>query len=541
MPTLARDGRCASTSIPQFDVFRRLDPAESRRRSASSSAPSASRSSCPPETDPLARGWRAFAAAWSRAGGGRSRSSRRTRSRPSRGPRGLGARVAATAGRDALRAGRSSATARVTDDATLRFGETRVPRDGSLAVVYVVRHPATDGPGPRLDRRRRRGRAARVSRASCRTTASTPSSPSQGDAPDNVVKGQWPALGLAARRCALERTRTVARRPRRAADAGTAGASRAGLRSGAADGARRFLADDDAARARRRHAGARRGGATTSRRALRGGGPRARRRRRLLVPDLEEPDGPDGKPVTLRNVVGVLPGHEARVGGAVGGGRRALRPPRPRLARRARRATRARSTTARTTTRRAWRCCSSWRGCSARELKPERGIVFVAFSGEEWGLQGLASTTRERCGRWPASQAIGDDQPRHRRPARGQEAHACSAPAPRREWRHIAMGVGFTTGRRVELRRRGSRRAATRRASTRRACPRCSSSRGRTRTTTGRRTTSRRSTRTAWSRWRPSRARAIVYLSAATGAADLDARAGAAPAPRGPPTVPGAA
>ena len=153
---------------------------------------------------------------------------------------------------------------------------------------------------------------------------------------------------------------------------------------------------------------------------------------------------PAGAPVDAAQRDRRPAGHEGRVG-------RASRRSSPRTTttsasagRTSTRATRASSTPAPTTTRAASRCCSSSRRRSPSGEKPQRTLVFVAFSGEEAGLLGSKHYVEHP--RLPARQDDRRHQPRHRRPALRQEGLGARAPARASEWQHIFRGAGFVTG-----------------------------------------------------------------------------------------------
>jgi hypothetical protein len=79
-----------------------------------------------------------------------------------------------------------------------------------------------------------------------------------------------------------------------------------------------------------------------------------------------------------------------------------------------------------------------------RSLEPKRSVVFVAFSGEEWGRKGSRRYVEAK-GRHPARDAIAMlnlDSVGRLEDGKLVVLGAHSA----REWPHIAMGVGYTTG-----------------------------------------------------------------------------------------------
>jgi len=79
-----------------------------------------------------------------------------------------------------------------------------------------------------------------------------------------------------------------------------------------------------------------------------------------------------------------------------------------------------------------------------RELEPERSVVFVAFTGEEWGLRGSRRYV-EAMKRWPVSEAMAminlDTVGRLE-----DKKITVFGTGSATEWIHIVMGIGFTTG-----------------------------------------------------------------------------------------------
>jgi hypothetical protein len=80
----------------------------------------------------------------------------------------------------------------------------------------------------------------------------------------------------------------------------------------------------------------------------------------------------------------------------------------------------------------------------AKDLKPARTIVFVAFDGEEWGLKGSRRYIADNQ-MWPVDKVHSmvnlDTVGRL-----GDQKLLVLGSGTATEWRHIAMGVGFTTG-----------------------------------------------------------------------------------------------
>ena len=83
-------------------------------------------------------------------------------------------------------------------------------------------------------------------------------------------------------------------------------------------------------------------------------------------------------------------------------------------------------------------------GNLARTHRPERSIVFVAFGGEEWGLKGSRHFARTASG-FPIEglRAMVNLDTVGRL---GDKPIAVFGSGTASEWKHIAMGIGFTTG-----------------------------------------------------------------------------------------------
>jgi Zn-dependent M28 family amino/carboxypeptidase len=78
----------------------------------------------------------------------------------------------------------------------------------------------------------------------------------------------------------------------------------------------------------------------------------------------------------------------------------------------------------------------------APDLKPQRSIVFVAFDGEEWGLKGSRRLARTRTAAQRPFAMINLDAVGRL----GAKKLLVLGAGTADEWRHIAMGIGFTTG-----------------------------------------------------------------------------------------------
>ncbi len=235
-----------------------------------------------------------------------SRSHRRPRSTSSRRTEPSGSSGAATASPPGpSRPGAASAV----DDAGFAVGaESVVLADHSVVSSAVTRATSTR---PSAGSSPTAWRPCPAWAGSCPTTASTPISPSRATEPTNVLKGQWTPTDSPLRvdlRPEGERAAAVAAAhpapplgPRRPA---------AGLLAEGPDGARPLARRARARRTRHRDRRPRRRRGL-HRRAVPEDRPPARRRRRHLLPGLRTSHTPDGAPVTLRNVIGLLPGSNA--------------------------------------------------------------------------------------------------------------------------------------------------------------------------------------------------------------------------------------
>ncbi len=76
--------------------------------------------------------------------------------------------------------------------------------------------------------------------------------------------------------------------------------------------------------------------------------------------------------------------------------------------------------------------------------KPSRTLVFVAFTAEEWGLKGSQHYVKTMQ-TWPAKQALAMVNMDTVGRLDGKKIQVLGS-GTATEWRHIAMGVGFTTG-----------------------------------------------------------------------------------------------
>ena len=80
----------------------------------------------------------------------------------------------------------------------------------------------------------------------------------------------------------------------------------------------------------------------------------------------------------------------------------------------------------------------------SQQLKPGRNLLFVAFSGEEWGLRGSRHFVRQ-ARQWPTDQMMAAVNLDSVGRLEGREILVLGGGSAS-EWVHIARGIGFTTG-----------------------------------------------------------------------------------------------
>jgi hypothetical protein len=156
-----------------------------------------------------------------------------------------------------------------------------------------------------------------------------------------------------------------------------------------------------------------------------------------------EPEGPDGGPVTLRNVVGVLPGRnpdwelQSVVVGAhydhLGRGWPDVRA-----------GEEGEIHNGADDNASGVAVLLELAALLGREVEPERSLAFVAFSGEEWDRKG-SSHYVTAMDRWPARECLAMVNLDSVGRLEGEKISLLGAGSAD-EWIHIAMGVGFTTG-----------------------------------------------------------------------------------------------
>jgi hypothetical protein len=156
-----------------------------------------------------------------------------------------------------------------------------------------------------------------------------------------------------------------------------------------------------------------------------------------------EPEGPDGKPVILRNVVGVLTGGKPewqRQSVVLGSHYDHLGRGWPDV----RAADRGEIFSGADDNASGVAVLLEVAALLAKGAEPDRSIVFVAFSAEEWERRGSRHYVRQP-GRWPAEDSIAMINLDSVGRLGGRKLLILGA-GTAREWVHIARGVGFETG-----------------------------------------------------------------------------------------------
>ena len=437
---------------PQFDVFRRLDLAETPPTLSELFGADAVTLILPAAgEEPLAAGWRSFATAWQQGGGGQVEVVVEDAIEALPPDRAVWVLGAHNRWRSALEPALETWEAGV-DEERVDFGETHVPRTGH-SFVLTGRHPAneelalgwvgtdTEAALPGLARKLPHyGRYSYLAFT--------------GDAPDNVAKGQWPAtaspLVLVLEKNADGSTPARGALPAREPLARLAPVFDAKQLMSHV----RWLADE---KMRGRGAGDPEldQAADYVARAFAAAGLKPGGDDGTWFQTFTEPGGPDGNPVTLKNVVAVLPGTKAE-----------------------------------------WSQQSVVVGAHYDHLG--RGWPDVRSGNEGQVHNGADDNASGVAVLLELARILGAELKPERSVVWGREPRPSGGTSP---WGSATRPAWSRTA------SPRTPRAATRSASTRWACPQSSSSPARTRTTTDRPTTSRRSTPTGWSRSRSSPAR----------------------------------
>jgi hypothetical protein len=425
---------------PQFDVFRRLDLAETPPTLSELFGAEAVTLILPAAGgDPLAEAWRGFATAWQQGGGGQVEVVVEDAIEALPPDRAVWVLGAHNRWRSALEPALAAWSAGV-DDERVDFGETHVPRAGH-SFVLTARHPAneelalgwvgtdTEAALPGLARKLPHyGRYSYLAFT--------------GDAPDNVAKGQWPAtaspLVLILEKTAEGGTPARGALPAREPLARLAPVFDAGRLMGHV----RVLADE-AMRGRGAGDPELDQAADYVARAFSAAGLKPGGDDGTWFQTFTEPGGPDGKPVTLKNVVAVLPGTKpewSKQSVVVGAHYDHLGRGWPDV----RSGNEGQIHNGADDNASGVAVLLELARILGAELKPERSVVFVAFSGEEWGLKGSRHYVRAMR-TWPVTETIGMVNLDTVGRLEGRKLTILGS-GTATEWRHIAMGVGYTTG-----------------------------------------------------------------------------------------------
>ena len=421
---------------PQFDVFRRLHRAEIPPTMSQMFGADRVTLVVPDDSDPSAQGWRQLTKAWSRGGdklevvtASELRSLPQDRAVWVLGARNPWRRILQP---ELQRHGAGLAGEKAD------FGAVEIPR-GDHSFVYVVRHPDNE--------------ELAVGWIGTPVSAAIPGLARklphygkysylgfQGEAPDNVAKGRWPTTGSPLsvlvdpggdavtpgklpKRKPLARLAPVFDESRLMSHV-TWLADPA--REGRGAGTKGLDAAADYIAAVFEKAGLKPAGGDGS-----------------FFQRFEVENGPEGKTVPLRNVVGVIPGTNPKLAPqsvVLGAHYDHLGRGWPD----ARAGTKGEIYNGADDNASGVAVLLELAQLLGRTHKPSRTLVFVAFTGEEWGLKGSQHYVRTMK-TWPAAKALAmmnmDTVGRL-----GDKKIQVLGSGTATEWRHIAMGVGFTTG-----------------------------------------------------------------------------------------------
>ncbi|UCF66619.1 MAG: M20/M25/M40 family metallo-hydrolase [Acidobacteriota bacterium] len=322
------------------------------------------------------------------------------------------------------------------DDQTVRLGSTQVPRKES-SFVFVVRHPAD----PELAigwigadlAEALPGLARKLPHYGKYSYLAF-----SGDEPTNTAKGQWPALdspmvwradaGVGELAALPPREPLAKRAPvfesvrleQRVGMLSSASFEGRGVGTAGLDRAAELIAD------------------LFERAGLEPGGDDG-----SYFQSWDEPDGPFGAPVTLRNVIGVIPGTSGEWSGqsvVLGAHYDHLGRGWPSV----RQQEKGKIHPGADDNASGVAVLLELADVLGRDLKPPRSIVFVAFSAEEWDLRGSRHYV-EAMDKWPVSEAIAMINLDTVGRLHGQKIKVFGT-ASASEWPHIVRGIGFTTG-----------------------------------------------------------------------------------------------
>jgi hypothetical protein len=322
------------------------------------------------------------------------------------------------------------------DGETLRFGASSVPRAGA-SFVYVVRHPSDPDLAIGWIGTERADALAGLARKLPHYGKYSYLAFNGGE-PENVAKGQWPALGSPMVRSlaghAVESAALPAReplvRPRPAFDSARMLERVRTLASDEMEGRGVGTAGIEAA-------------ATLIAKVFESAGLEPGGDDGSWFQSWAEPGGPAGEPVALRNVIGVIPGTNpqwAEQSVVIGAHYDHLGRGWPE----ARTGAAGQIHPGADDNASGVAVLLELAELLGRDAAPARTIVFAAFTAEEWALRGSRHYV-ESIQRWPVSDAIAminlDTVGRL-----GGGTLSVLGTGSASEWVHIVRGVGFTTG-----------------------------------------------------------------------------------------------
>ncbi len=419
---------------PQFDVFRRLDRAEIPP--TLSQMFGADRVTIVvPDGDPQAKAWRSLAKAWTRGGQAQVVAASDLKELPK--DRAVWVLGANNPWRRLVVPSIAKHGASVSET-TIDYGLVELPR-ADHSFVYVAPHPANEElavgwVGTTVDTAVP-GLARKLPHYGKYSYLGF-----QGTAPDNVAKGRWPATGSPL---------SILLHPREGPKArGTLPARQPLARLAPVFDPKRLMGHvrwlaDPAREGRGAGSKGLEASAEYIAKAMKAAGLEPAGDDGSFFQAFQEENGPEGKTIALRNVVGVIrgtnpklkpssvvlgahydhlglgwPDHRAEAQGEIYNG-----------------------------------ADDNASGVSVmlelaallgRTHKPQRTIVFVAFTGEEWGLKGSAHYVKAM-ETWPAKSAFAMVNLDTVGRLDGKKVQVLGS-GTATEWRHIAMGIGFTTG-----------------------------------------------------------------------------------------------
>ncbi len=422
---------------PGFDLFRRLDRAEiPTTLGAVFGAPKGLILVPAAKDDPLAAEWAAYAKGW--ASRGDVEVAVADLATPLPKDRAVWVLGCGNPWRKAFDETLGTQGASLSTD-TISFGRTKLPRK-THSFVYTAAHPSN----PELA----------IGWVGADHAAALPGLARklphygkysylgfQGDEPTNVAKGRWETTGSPLTLFLGEDKSALGTRPKREPLARLAPVFDPVRLKAHVD----WLADD-AREGRGVGTAGLEASATYIAAALKAAGLKPGGDNGTWFQSFEVPGGPDGKTVTLKNVVGVLPGtNPAMADQSV-----VLGAHYDHLGRgwpEARKGNEGKIHNGADDNASGVAVVLELAALLGKTLKPSRSLVFVAFSGEEWGLKGSAHYAQHgaQAGALPAKRAFAMMNLDSVGRLHGKKLTVLGA-GTATEWRHVAMGVGFTTG-----------------------------------------------------------------------------------------------